>query len=152
VSKTGWAGLRTGWIRFTHDLRDRVLPAFDRDLGQPVPSQLLALRVLERYDELLPARRRELVRKSALLREQIAHHVPDWRVVTPDGGLTHWIDTGQPDAMPVVAAARAAGLLVAPGQAFHHSRARSGYVRLCHDRPEALITAAAAKLRAIAGR
>jgi DNA-binding transcriptional MocR family regulator len=148
VSKTGWAGLRTGWIRFTHDLRDRVLPAFDRDLGQPVPSQLLALRVLERYDDLVPARRRELQRKSALLREQIAHHLPDWRIVAPDGGLTHWIDTGRPDAMPVVDAARGAGLLIAPGQAFHYGRATSGYVRLCHDRPEALITAAAAKLRA----
>jgi DNA-binding transcriptional MocR family regulator len=149
VSKTGWAGLRTGWIRFTPDLRTRVLPAFDRDLGQPVPSQLLALQVLERYDDLLPARRRELERKSVLLRDQFAKGLPDWRIVAHDGGLTHWIDTGRPDAMPVAAAARDAGLLIAPGQAFHHRRATSGYVRLCHDRPEALITTAVAKLRAL---
>jgi DNA-binding transcriptional MocR family regulator len=146
VSKTGWSGLRSGWLRFSDDLRPRVLHAFDRDLGQPVPSQLMALRLLVNYDQFLPARRGELARKSRLLLEMSAQHLPDWRITAPHGGLTHWIDTGATDATGIVAAARRAGLLIAPGEAFHHRRAPSGHLRICHDRPDALITAAIAKL------
>jgi DNA-binding transcriptional MocR family regulator len=149
VSKTGWAGLRTGWIRVSDDLRSHVLPAFERDLGQPIPSQLLALRVLAGYDTILPTRRSELARKSRTLCKQLAHHLPEWRIVVPHGGLTHWIDTGEPDSTRIVAAARKAGILIAPGAAFHHHRASSNYVRICHDRPETLITAATAKLATI---
>jgi DNA-binding transcriptional MocR family regulator len=149
TSKTGWAGLRTGWLRCSDDLRPRILGAFDRDLGQPVPSQLMALRVLAGYDEILPARRSELARKSRLLCEQLAHHVPGWRITVPHGGLTHWIDTGKDDATAIVAAARAAGLLIASGDAFHHRRARSGHIRICHDRPDALTAAATTTLGAI---
>lgn len=150
VSKTGWAGLRTGWIRFSDELRRRVLPAFDRDLGQPIPSQLLALRVLAAYDQFLPARRSELARKSRLLCEQLAHHLPGWRIVAPDGGLTHWIDTGESGGARIVTAARAAGLLIAPGEIFHHRRATSSFVRICHDRPGAVITAAIQRLGTLA--
>lgn len=146
ISKTGWAGLRTGWLRISDDLLFRMRAAFDRDLGQPVPSQLMALRLLAGYERFLPARRGELARKSRLLCEQLSHHTPDWRVTVPHGGLTHWIDTGRPDATRIVAAARRSGLLLASGDAFHHRRAESGHVRICHDRPEALITAATAKL------
>jgi DNA-binding transcriptional MocR family regulator len=149
VSKTGWAGLRTGWVRCSDDLRARMLGAFDRDLGQPVPSQLMALRVLAGYDTFLPGRRGDLVRKARLLGEQLAQQVPDWLVHAPHGGLTHWIDTGRADATEIVAAARRAGLLIAPGDAFHHRRGRSGHVRICHDRPEALLTTASARLGAL---
>ncbi|WP_246001938.1 hypothetical protein [Allorhizocola rhizosphaerae] len=48
-----------------------------------------------------------------------------------------------------LAAARRAGLLIASGEAFHHRRARSGHVRICHDRPEALLSTAIAKLGAL---
>lgn len=146
TSKTGWAGLRTGWIRLSDDLRPRVLPAFQRDLGQPIPSQLLALKVLTDYDRFLPGRRKELSRKAHLFRQHCAEHLPDWRVLVPHGGLTHWIDTGEPDAAGIVAAARESGLLIAAGTAFHHRRAPSSFVRICHDRPEALLAAATARL------
>ncbi|MEV4621154.1 PLP-dependent aminotransferase family protein [Asanoa sp. NPDC049573] len=151
VSKTGWAGLRTGWIRFSEELRPRLLGAFDRDLGLPVPSQLMALRVLAAYATLLPARRNDLARKARLLREQLAEQVPYWNVVMPHGGLTHWIDTGTADATTIVDNARRAGLLITSGDAFHHRRATSSHVRICHDRPEALIIAATAKLGGLCG-
>lgn len=148
TSKTGWAGLRTGWVRLSDDLRPRVLPAFQRDLGQPLPSQLLALKVLTQYDQFLPARRQDLRRKAAVFQQLCAEHVPHWRVVAPSGGLTHWIDTGESDATGVVTSAKRSGILIAAGAAFHHRRARSSFVRICHDRPEALLTAAMAKLGA----
>jgi DNA-binding transcriptional MocR family regulator len=146
TSKTGWAGLRTGWIRVSDDLRPRVLPAFQRDLGQPIPSQLLALKLLTEYDQLLPRRRRDLSHKAHVFRQYCAEHLSDWSIVVPHGGLTHWIDTGGSNAASIVASARKSGLLIAAGTAFHHHRAPSSFVRICHDRPEPLLAAAIARL------
>jgi DNA-binding transcriptional MocR family regulator len=146
TSKTGWAGLRTGWMRLSDDLRPQVLPAFQRNLGQPIPSQLLALKLLTDYDKFLPERRRDLSHKAMLFRQFCTENVPNWRVVVPDGSLTHWIDTGEADATAIVDRARKAGVLIASGTAFHHRRAPSSFVRICHDRPIPVLASAMARL------
>ncbi len=149
VSKTAWAGLRTGWIRASAGLRPALAAAFETDLGQPVPSQLLTCRLLSNdYEGFLATRRVELDAKAQALRRLAVEFVPDWEVVTPDGGLTHWIDTGKADATEVTTQARRSVVLIAPGTAFQHRRTTSSFVRICHDRPEQLVATALERIAA----
>src|ERR671931_185352 len=80
MSKAAWAGLRVGWLRAAPTLvAELAARRADVDMASPVLDQLLAVELLERWDEVL-AQRRALVRtrRDALLRA-LAAHAPDWR-------------------------------------------------------------------------
>jgi DNA-binding transcriptional MocR family regulator len=135
TSKVAWGGLRVGWLRADPPLVERTVAARTRrDFGTSVPSQLLALRLLEHYDDVV-ARRRESLRLAAttftnLLREAL----PTWDVRRPAGGLSMWVDIGV-DAEALTAAARRHRVTVAPGRTASLGVNARTHLRLCFDRP-----------------
>jgi DNA-binding transcriptional MocR family regulator len=150
LSKVAWGGLRIGWLRARPAL---LAPVTARraatDLGSPVPSQVLAARLLDRLDEMIAGRRAVLARRAATLTRLLRAAVPDWTFPAPAGGLSLWVDLG-----PAVTADRFAdtalahGVAVAPGTSACVARSGDHHLRLCFDRPEAELTLAAERLAA----
>ena len=58
MSKVLWAGLRVGWIRAARPVVERLMRLkIGADMGSPIPSQTLTLRVLPRIGEAIEERR-----------------------------------------------------------------------------------------------
>lgn len=127
LSKSHWAGLRTGWIRAEEDMISRfVQTRTTMDLGGPVVEQLAAVRLVRAFTEPLDARLDELRRNRSALLGLLAEHLPDWHVERPRGGLTVWcrLPTASSTALTVIApdfgVRLAAGPRFGVGGAFEH--------------------------------
>ncbi len=119
LNKIAWPGLRIGWVRADpqaiESLRSgRVLV----DLFAPLPSQLMALAVLEHYDEILAERLAELESQADALRTAMARLLPEWELGPIRGGLVSWarLPEGTPSGFADVAARFGVG--VAGGREF----------------------------------
>lgn len=147
TSKVAWGGLRVGWLRADRAVIERTVVERERtDFGTSVPAQLLALRLLEHYDELIAARRRVLARRAKLFTRLLRRELPEWKVETPAGGLSMWVEIGR-DAESFSTHALRHGVTVAPGSsASRHETARTS-LRLCFDRPAVELEAAVTRLR-----
>ena len=135
LSKPVWGGLRVGWLRGEREFLAKVASAMSRDHGSAsVLDQLAACALLDAMardgDGL--ARRREglrLQRDAAVA--ALAHHLPDWRVPVPPGGLSLWCEL--PDDVSstlVVDAAEPLGLRLATGSRFGVGHAFDDRLRL----------------------
>jgi DNA-binding transcriptional MocR family regulator len=146
MSKVAWGGLRVGWLRAGPKEIDRTVRERSRvDFGTSVPSQLLARRLLERYDALVIERRRTLAARAKLFTRLVRERLPDWRGEAPAGGLSTWIDTGV-DAEVLAAHALRHGVTVAPGSSASRLPAARTHLRLCFDRPALELEAALTRL------
>ncbi|MFH8609813.1 PLP-dependent aminotransferase family protein [Streptomyces sp. NPDC018029] len=97
MSKTHWAGLRIGWLRAPARLVTELAgQRVATDMGGSVLDQLVALDLLDRTDELLPARLTELCERRAALAAALDEHMPQWSWRLPPGGLSLWVDLGEP--------------------------------------------------------
>lgn len=139
-SKVLWGGLRVGWIRAPLPIIDRTLHRrLASDLGPAVPSQLLCLALLPHLAEIAARRRRFLDdsvhRAAALLRVE----VPGWEVEPPQGGSVLWVDTGLDDTAPLVRFAHRHGVHVASGSIALDGQRPDAHLRICVDRPWALV-------------
>jgi DNA-binding transcriptional MocR family regulator len=130
MSKSCWGGLRIGWIRATaRTVRELAALRASVDMAGPVLDQLLAVELLDKWDEVLASRRALLrVRRAALL-DALVEHAPGWSVRRPHGGISVWVRLPTPSATRLAARAARAGVLVVPGPAFsvdgtfeHHLR------------------------------
>lgn len=97
LSKTHWGGLRVGWIRATAKMITELTTVrVAADMTGSVLDQLVALPLLEGLDRSLPERLAELrVRRGALVRA-LQRHTPEWSWQLPPGGLSLWVDLGEP--------------------------------------------------------
>ncbi|MET7622406.1 PLP-dependent aminotransferase family protein [Streptomyces sp. NPDC005408] len=119
MSKTHWGGLRIGWLRaparlVTELAEQRVAT----DMGGSVLDQLLALALLARAGELLPARLEQLRRQRAALAAALAEHIPQWTWRLPPGGLSLWVDLGEPVASALAERALDKGVRIESGAYF----------------------------------
>lgn len=131
VGKSIWGGVRLGWIRADRDLITRFAHArLAGDLGSPILEQLVLLRLLEQYDRVLDARRADLRAGHALLTTELERRFPTWLVPPVDGGLSLWVNLGQPVSSQLALAARAEGLLVGAGPRFAVDGAFERFLRL----------------------
>jgi DNA-binding transcriptional MocR family regulator len=147
TSKVGWGGLRVGWLRGPAELVERTVVARGRtDFGTGVASQLLALELLERYDDLVASRRVSLARAAKEMARLLRLHVPDWTFDVPAGGLSLWVDTGV-DADTLAGHALRYGVTVAPGSSAAVCQDARTYLRLCFDRPALELESAVVRLR-----
>jgi DNA-binding transcriptional MocR family regulator len=144
MSKGFWAGLRIGWVRAAPALVHRLVAArASLDLAGPVIEQLVAAELLRRADEILPARRDQLrARRDALA----AALPPQWRFVTPAGGLCLWVELDAPRSTALAAIADRHGVRVAAGPRFGVDGAFERFVRLPFTLPEESLREAAARL------
>ena len=151
MSKAAWAGLRVGWLRAAPTLvAELAARRADVDMASPVLDQLLAVELLERWDEVL-AQRRALVRvrRDALLRA-LAAHAPDWRARRPAGGLSAWVRLPAPTATRLAALAAADGVRGTPGPSFSLDGTFEQHVRLPFTLAPEDLEEAVARLAAIA--
>lgn len=105
------------------------------DLGPSVPSQLLALAILPKLDEILVERRQRLETAVNFAARQLAALIPEAEFELPDGGSVLWLRFPIDDSEPLVRHARRLGVRTLPGSIHVTGRAPGPYVRICVDRP-----------------
>ncbi|MDN5934305.1 MAG: PLP-dependent aminotransferase family protein, partial [Pseudonocardia sp.] len=119
ASKVFWGGLRTGWIRGSAaTIRRLSALRASIDLGGPVLEQLVVSRMLADVDAVAATRRTELLAARAHLVGRLAEAFPQWRASRPGGGLSLWIDLGEPVSSRLTVAARRHDVLLAAGPRF----------------------------------
>lgn len=134
LSKVIWAGLRIGWVRSSEPTIDRLarLKAV-ADNGTPVLSQLVALELLDRFDDLAAARRDQAQAGLATLTAALAEQLPSWLPVQPVGGLSMWTQLPHGSAHEFARVALHHGVDLSPGPVFcadesHQDRLRLPFV------------------------
>ncbi|MFJ7945171.1 PLP-dependent aminotransferase family protein [Streptomyces sp. NPDC096354] len=119
MSKTHWGGLRIGWLRAPSQLVTELAgQRIATDMGGSVLDQLLALALLARAGELLPPRLERLREQRAALASALAEHIPKWTWQQPSGGLSLWVDLGEPIASPLAEHALDYGVRIEGGAYF----------------------------------
>ena len=131
ASKVFWGGLRVGWIRAEAALVRRLAARrASIDLGGPPLEQLVCARLLDDVDALAAARRTELAAARERLLAGVGELFPAWRPSRPSGGLSTWIDLGEPASSRLTVAARRHGVLLAAGPRFGVDGAFERFLRL----------------------
>ncbi|MER5689372.1 PLP-dependent aminotransferase family protein [Streptomyces sp. NPDC002205] len=119
LSKSHWAGLRIGWVRATPGfVANLSVLRMAHDLGGPVVEQLLAVSLIEQSDEQHAGRVARVREQRAALAEALRHHLPQWRWQSPVGGLSLWVDLGQPIASVLAERAEERGVRIVGGGRF----------------------------------
>jgi len=131
VGKTVWGGLRVGWIRADRSIIQRLARArYSGDLGTPVLEQLLVTELLRDFDNILDARRAYLRDGRGRLLGMLRDRLPEWRVPHVSGGLTAWVNLGDPVSSQLALAARNEGLVIAAGPRFGLDGAFERFLRI----------------------
>ncbi|MGW5932378.1 MocR-like transcription factor YczR [Streptomyces anulatus] len=119
MSKTHWGGLRIGWLRAPARLvTELAAQRFATDMGGSVLDQLLALALLARPGELLAARLGQLRKQRTVLADALGEHMPQWTWQLPPGGLSLWVDLGEPIALTLAERALDYGVRIEGGAYF----------------------------------
>jgi DNA-binding transcriptional MocR family regulator len=148
LSKSHWAGLRTGWIRADEDSISRfVQTRTTMDLGGPVVEQLAAARLLRAFAEPLDARLAELRQNREALLGLLAEHLPDWHVERPRGGLTAWCRLPTPSSTALTVVAPDFGVRLAAGPRFGVGGAFEHFMRVPYTLAPAQLETAVLALR-----
>ena len=149
TAKLFWAGLRVGWIRSPDDWAVRMLATKTvADLGTPLVSQLLAVRLLEQRERILAERRAELIPRRDLLCELLDRHLPSWEWTRPSGGLSVWATMPHGNAEELAELARRHGVSIVPGPALSVDDGNRRSLRIVFARPEPVIVEGVRRLAA----
>lgn len=148
ASKLFWGGLRIGWIRARSTIITELLLNPLATLVSPPPlEQLIATELLTDEHEILPERRRQLRDQRdhlvGLLRQE-----PGWTFDVPPGGLCLWVRLGDQSGQQLTDQAKAAGLLISPGQWFSPDGTLLHHIRLPYAATPEILTKAVTLLRA----
>ncbi|GAA2129892.1 PLP-dependent aminotransferase family protein [Arthrobacter humicola] len=153
LSKSHWAGLRTGWIRASEPLIQRFAAARTTlDLGGPVVEQLAAAHLVNAIAEPLPARLAALRENRDTLLELVREHLPGWEPERPDGGLSLWCRLPAPISTALAVVAPDVGIRLAAGPRFGVGGAFEQYLRLPFTLPPDQLKTAVLALRAAQDR
>lgn len=153
LSKSHWAGLRTGWIRAEEDLLSRFIATrTTMDLGGPMVEQLAAAGLVRSLEEPLGARLATLRENRAVLLDLLAEHLPGWQPERPAGGLTVWcrLPTASSTALTVIAPEF--GIRLAAGPRFGAGGAFEQYLRVPFTLPPDQLRKAVRALRSAQDR
>ncbi|MFD9081118.1 MocR-like transcription factor YczR [Streptomyces erythrochromogenes] len=119
LSKTHWGGLRVGWIRATAKMVTELTALrVSADMTGSVLDQLVALPLLDAMDRTLSARLDQLRERRAALVDALQRHTPEWSWRIPPGGLSLWVDLGEPVSSALAERAAAAGVHIGRGARF----------------------------------
>lgn len=151
LSKSVWGGLRIGWARAEPSVIGRLAAArAATDMAGPVIEQLLATLALQRMDEIVRDRRRQLVARRTALLGALARHLPDWRYATPRGGMFVWAELPDPLSTSLSILAAEHGVALTPGPRFGAPGVLERYLRLPFALTPAQLEDAVATLARIA--
>lgn len=147
LSKVGWGGLRIGWLRASAPTIERTMHLkLGTDLGASIPAQLMAIALFPQLDALAASRREFMRRAVDRAIARLAADLPEWAIARPQGSALLWARLPVTDTRPFVALAARHGVHVAPGSVAHIDRVDSPYVRICVDRPDAVVDAGLLRL------
>ena len=147
MSKPYWGGLRIGWVRAAAPLVQRLAAVrVGVDMASPVLDQLVAVQLLRRADEIVPARRAELAARCAALATALRQELPEWRFTEPAGGVTLWAELDGPVSSALTRAAGDRGVRLAPGPAFGLDGTLERFLRLPFILPEGDLVEAVRRL------
>ncbi|MGZ9934253.1 MocR-like transcription factor YczR [Streptomyces sp. NC-S4] len=119
LSKTHWGGLRVGWVRATAKMITELTAVrVSADMTGSVLDQLVALPLLAGLDAALPARLTQLRSRREALVRSLQRHTPEWSWQIPPGGLSLWVDLGEPVSSALAERAAAAGVHIGRGARF----------------------------------
>jgi DNA-binding transcriptional MocR family regulator len=149
ASKTFWGGLRVGWVRAERSLVQRIVVARTAaDLGGPVLEELATAHLLDRVEEVVLRRRREMADRYRVLEAVLAQELPEWILPVPQAGLSVWCRLPTPSTVAVTQAARAVGITLASGPRFGVDGGFASRIRLTYSAPPAQLESAARRLAA----
>lgn len=149
LSKVGWGGLRVGWLRAPRPVvlrLGRVKGALN--LGVGAFDQLAALRLLERYEDLVAQRRRQAERHMRTTLAALARELPEWEVEPAAGGWSLWIALPAGGAAAFAQVALRHGVAVTPGAAASPDGSFPERIRLCFGPPPPVLEEGVRRLAA----
>jgi len=153
LSKSHWAGLRTGWIRASESLIQRFAAVrTTMDLGGPVVEQLAAAHLVRSLEEPLPARRAALRESRDVLLDLLQEHLPLWQPERPDGGLAVWCRLPSPSSTALAVTAPDFGIRLAAGPRFGVGGVFENYLRMPFTLPPDKLETAVLALRSAQDR
>ncbi|NUR25743.1 MAG: PLP-dependent aminotransferase family protein [Catenulispora sp.] len=119
MSKSHWGGLRIGWIRASPRMATELAGTrVSMDMAGSVVDQLLAIALLRRGWGVVEERRETLRRQRAALEAALKAELPEWSWRTPPGGLSLWVDIGEPTSSMLADRAAAFGVRLVGGPKF----------------------------------
>jgi DNA-binding transcriptional MocR family regulator len=131
LSKLFWGGLRVGWIRASEAFLSRIARRrIMADLGGSILSQLAAVRLLRKADEMRDVRRAQIRERYDRLTKLLAKHLPDWTWTAPAGGLSLWVRLPRGNADEFAQVALRHGVAFVPGSLASPDRGFAEYLRL----------------------
>ncbi len=131
MSKSYWAGLRVGWVRADRAVIARLVEARATfDMASPIIDQLLAAELIRTGGDMLDYRRQMLRAQRDALVEALHSHLPDWKFQVPSGGLSLWVNLGEPISTVLVARAESYRIRLASGTRFGLSGTLENYLRI----------------------
>jgi DNA-binding transcriptional MocR family regulator len=116
LSKIAWGGLRIGWIRAPRADIDRLVAGrIVADHASSLITQAIAVRVMERIDEVASWTVATAAERRAVVTEALAARLPEWSWELPQGGLALWVALPDADAVQFSRLAARHGVIVRPG-------------------------------------
>ncbi|MDQ0863377.1 MocR-like transcription factor YczR [Arthrobacter globiformis] len=153
LSKSHWAGMRTGWIRASESLIQRFAAVrTTMDLGGPVVEQLAAAHLVRSLADPLPARLSALRENRSALLELLKVHLPRWEAERPDGGLAVWCRLPYPGSTALTVIAPELGIRLAAGPRFGVGGVFENFLRIPFTLPPDQLETAVLALRAAQDR
>jgi DNA-binding transcriptional MocR family regulator len=150
LSKPVWGGLRTGWVRASADLIQRLAALrASIDMGGAVLDQLVAAEIVPQLDALMPERVAMLRRRRDALTAALRRDLPEWRFTEPQGGISLWAELDAPLSTPLTMLAAPAGVIVVPGSRFGVDGTLERFLRIPFALPEDRLEMAVARLAAV---
>ena len=149
LSKVAWGGLRIGWIRAPRSLIAQLAARkVDMDLSTSPINQALAVRLLARFDELVPLARQAARTRLDALEEALRRQLPSWSWIRPAGGLCLWVRLPAGDAATFSHLAADHAVIVRPGPQFSADGSCRDRLRLAYGHEPALLEEAVTRLAA----
>ena len=131
LSKLAWPGLRVGWVRAPEPIIERLARLKSaNDLGSPLLTQAIAVRLIAAMDRIRLLRRHELRPRRDLMAGLLRESLPDWTFRLPAGGLFLWVKLPAGDSREFAQVALRHGTLILPGPAMSAAEQHAAFIRL----------------------
>ena len=133
MSKLCWGGLRIGWVRAPEPVVARLASLkVAADLGSAMLSQVVAVHLLERADEVRRLRRAQVVTQRDAMAGALERLLPDWSWSLPAGGLSMWARLPHGDASEFAQVAQRHGVSLLPGPSVSPDGGHPRHLRLVY--------------------
>jgi DNA-binding transcriptional MocR family regulator len=131
LSKLIWPGLRIGWVRAPEAIVERLARLKSAiDLGGPLLTQAIAVRLLDQIDVVRKLRRQQLKPRRDLLAELLRERLPEWQFRLSSGGLFLWVKLPSGDARELAQTALRHGVVILPGPLMSATEQCASFLRI----------------------